>query len=547
MSIKSELTKTALYLRSARKAILGRGGEISPTAGLKDLPSAIYNIPMDTSLVFQTDEEIAHKKIVPANAEEYALLSRVGGMTHKCTNLIPFPYKDGGAGVKTIAGVTFNIGADGSITANGTSTQAFNFNFADNLQLPAGTYTFSIVGVRNGMNVHIYDIDTKTAIASIYDNNVVSFTIAEAKNLRIYLNEYRGNWAVELNIKPMLNIGSTAFPYELYYEGLRDAKVTAVKVNGANLIDLNTSSFGNCSLQEDGSLLSDKQEKRYCSIYTTKLNSLLVENKGKDLTFSLKRPQNNVSNINIIIYGTFSDGASYVEKQSGEEQVTLTIPSTLVNVTRLELRFNNSTTLTDTTSVFSHIMLNWGDIALPYTPYHESINYPLPAEITSLEGYGKGLGEYSNTYDFENGKYRYQVKTITFNGTERWNSAGSRYYLDANGTTLTTPCVGDIGLCSNYNLIPFADRATSPEGNWCIASTGAVQFITNIASISQWKEMLASNPLSITYVIAEPIVEDIPVAFDNFIKVEGGGTIEAVNEHQYDVPSTIKYTVKIGG
>lgn len=45
MSIKSELTKTASYLRSARQAILGRGGEISATAGLKDLSDAINSIP----------------------------------------------------------------------------------------------------------------------------------------------------------------------------------------------------------------------------------------------------------------------------------------------------------------------------------------------------------------------------------------------------------------------------------------------------------------------------------------------------------------------
>lgn len=45
MSIKSELTKTTSYLRETRNAIKARGGQISDTAGLKDLPEAINSIP----------------------------------------------------------------------------------------------------------------------------------------------------------------------------------------------------------------------------------------------------------------------------------------------------------------------------------------------------------------------------------------------------------------------------------------------------------------------------------------------------------------------
>lgn len=47
MSIKSELEKTTEYLRETRQAILDRGGEISTTAGLKDVASGINTIPPD--------------------------------------------------------------------------------------------------------------------------------------------------------------------------------------------------------------------------------------------------------------------------------------------------------------------------------------------------------------------------------------------------------------------------------------------------------------------------------------------------------------------
>lgn len=81
MSILNELEKTKAYLRHARKAILGRGGEISATAGLKDLPGAIFNIPADSSLAYYTDDASAYRKTVPSGVEEYAQLMSVGGMT----------------------------------------------------------------------------------------------------------------------------------------------------------------------------------------------------------------------------------------------------------------------------------------------------------------------------------------------------------------------------------------------------------------------------------------------------------------------------------
>ena len=56
MSIKSEIDKTASYLRNIRSAIKNRGGQISETAGLKDLPAAVNSIPsgsFDNSLLLK--------------------------------------------------------------------------------------------------------------------------------------------------------------------------------------------------------------------------------------------------------------------------------------------------------------------------------------------------------------------------------------------------------------------------------------------------------------------------------------------------------------
>jgi hypothetical protein len=81
--LTTEVEKLEENLRQTRKAILGRGGEISATAGMQDFPSVIFNIPADASLAYYTDDTTAYRKIVPSAAEEYTPIQSVGGMTRK--------------------------------------------------------------------------------------------------------------------------------------------------------------------------------------------------------------------------------------------------------------------------------------------------------------------------------------------------------------------------------------------------------------------------------------------------------------------------------
>jgi hypothetical protein len=66
------------------------------------------------------------------------------------------------------------------------------------------------------------------------------------------------------------------------------------------------------------------------------------------------------------------------------------------------------------------------------------------------------------------------------------------------------------------------------------------------AKLKAWYD--EGDPLTVEYILAEPIVTDITdLLRENFLKVQGGGTITAENEYQYDVPSTINYITKVGG
>lgn len=75
----SEQLKQAL--RDGRNAIIGRGGDINPTAGFRAFPSAIYNIPADNILTTVTCEEVSLGCAVPINTTGYAYIAEFGGIS----------------------------------------------------------------------------------------------------------------------------------------------------------------------------------------------------------------------------------------------------------------------------------------------------------------------------------------------------------------------------------------------------------------------------------------------------------------------------------
>ena len=96
---------------------------------------------------FETDDSIAYRKIVPSASEMYAQVLKVGGMSYKSNNLIPFPYSViGDVGTSTTkAGITCTVGNNREVIFNGTPdvTYAMYFDIAK-VSLRAGTYNLSV-------------------------------------------------------------------------------------------------------------------------------------------------------------------------------------------------------------------------------------------------------------------------------------------------------------------------------------------------------------------------------------------------------------------
>lgn len=133
-------------------------------------------------------------------------------------NLIPYPYAKG---TDTLNGVTFTVNNDGTIIANGTATENAIFVFHNfDFSLSAGTYTIS--GLENGgADTYCLQIsrDNYTESWNLYNGNI-QFNLENTSSMLLQFVVYKGASVNNVVLKPMLNYGSSALPYEPYTQSV---------------------------------------------------------------------------------------------------------------------------------------------------------------------------------------------------------------------------------------------------------------------------------------------------------------------------------------
>ena len=484
------------------------------------------------TLKFTEDSSSAYEKIVPTDAERYAVVNKVGGMTYKSNNKIPYPFN-------TYAienGVTFTANSDGSVTINGKSNGTNNNVFylhktQTPITIKAGTYS-------NGGDIHV----------TLYDNvNSKYYSFEKGKSLvldkdvtgglYIQITSYDTTEYKNFVVHPMLNEGSTALPYEPYFEGLRDTKVTELVSEGANLIPfpyISTSGTYNgvtFTIFKDGSV----QVKGTATAET--YFQLCRIDFGAESCFS-EGTKN----------GLFFKDCSY---NASNKANCITV-------------LNGKTV-----DKIYYPMVNRGTTAAPYKPYRGTIEtFPISAQLRSYleqHGYGRGVEGYEGYIDLDNKVFiPPQSHRVVLDGTENWllaSTASSTGGLKRMQFTLPYTSVFE----SNYKTVPSICNlynVGSGDDTWngvvCASITNGERlhiFDANYQTIETWKAHLAElyangNPLIIEYATAsvpEPIDISAYLTDDNFIEVEGGGVIRAVNDYNHDAPTTISFVSAIGG
>lgn len=351
------------------------------------------------------------------------------------------------------------------------------------------------------------------------------------------------------------NVPQNALPYAevkniggmTYKEGdtLRSAPVTEVESVGVNLLDLDSASFGSCVLDGE-TVRSNINDFYYSALSFYTKSDWILSMRGKPITFSVKETYG--KSISIVILGTRADGSTYQEETSPNRSVTMVVADDFLTVSVLELRINRlNTPYTDTTTVFEELMLYEGSTALPYRPYrHDTL--PIPEAVQALDGYGDGVNESVYNYiDFEAKQFVKRVGKIVLDGSAdeviRIGVSGSEYTLfyvnmGGNYSYSYSPAITNYDL--SYEIAWDADSA-----HFYVSIDSVMFAIPNsmATSLETVRAHLASNPLVVYYELATPVVTDISdlLSEDNFIGVEGSGTITMINQYKYNVPSEIAF------
>lgn len=111
-------------------------------------------------------------------------------------NIIPYPYSSQSG---TYGGISFDVGADGKITANGTTSDSFSFYVISSKLYEAGTYTVSFSGSFSNVTLYVRDMDNAVSLCALYGEGNKTFTIDTQRNIRIYFRQGSAGQTVSVN------------------------------------------------------------------------------------------------------------------------------------------------------------------------------------------------------------------------------------------------------------------------------------------------------------------------------------------------------------
>ena len=513
---------------------VGHGHVIDDVAELQET--------LDAKVLLGTESintDVAYIKEVPSTAAKYATITKIGGMTKKCTNLLNLNTlvvtgnntytKDAEAGRVTVkfTGVHSPLRWRVQVPKNTTLTLGFDsysganatVQISDTLQIPSGSAE---------------TIDGKISLATGKKSVSVNTGKYEELTVSVYIPA-GSDFDVDI-VGLRVNENDSLLPFEPYYEGLRDAKVTAIKSVGANMVK-QPYSFGSQTIQGVTITVNSDNSITFNGTATgdIALNMGQVYLR-KDVSYTI----NGLKNFTEAQALFYVKTGRFFDKLLINSNGAVTKTCLKDGVATLELYIYRGTTINQTV----YPMLNEGTEALPYSPYTE-YTIAIPESVQSLEGYGLGINkDYNNHIDFEGKKFNRVVGKVDLN-TLIWgySEADKRFYTTAIPFKTVANNIKPNLICANYTGVNFNDFYSKPDVDKTISVTGQYLFIRDLSYTDVSTFVSTLKGVSLVYALATPTTEDISdlITDDNLIGVEGGGTLTFENEYGYDVPSEVKF------
>lgn len=200
------------------------------TEAINDLSVRVSNLE-SLSLTYVEDTAISYEKLVPADVGKYALVKRVGGILKKSHNLLNV------ADATAFRSEQVTIDGDVIKIAPASSLYGIQFLNASEIFEVGKTYYFAASPSQSYGGTGFRFIYTDKSTSAIRQSGVL--TVEKEISTLVYYISWGTGFDAETTISNIQAVeGDVDLPYEPYWEGVREAKVTDIESRGADeLID----------------------------------------------------------------------------------------------------------------------------------------------------------------------------------------------------------------------------------------------------------------------------------------------------------------------
>ena len=196
-------------------ATLDENGNVVQVANMANSTAAVYS-GAPVSIAYAGAQRIASitaygETPQGGTVEAPVALTGVDSVQVCGKNMLPNKAK-----TNTVAGITYTVNPDKSVTAKGTATSWSNIVIDADFSLPAGTYTLNSNIQTAGVNLVIGKDTTGKKNIAVSSTASQTFTLSDSIKHCVAYIAVAPDSVVDTTIRPMLNLGSTAMPYEPY-------------------------------------------------------------------------------------------------------------------------------------------------------------------------------------------------------------------------------------------------------------------------------------------------------------------------------------------
>ena len=524
------------------------------------------------------DKEVSYTRVISEYALPNAMLEKVSGMTYKSENILNI---DDFSATKN--GITYTY-SKGHFTIKGTfeSAQQYNqvyFNnatswFNGRTRIEANKTCILCISKPTNRPISM----AQNGIGGTGWIEIGNVTKVFSNTKEIILNcigigtstEEDVGTSVDLEFDIWVNEGTTAKPFNVFYEGLRNTKVSEIISNGANLLKYTT---------ESGT--------------TTQYGVTFVRNGGTITIKGTATESNNIYFNNVIepmpmqqvSWGIFNDktynngemfGLSNEKQPFGYSQLSTLNKTFTPTLSGTEIRgiFIKVISGINYDFTIKPMLVKGETLPTQYKPYKAPITYSIPSQVQALEGYGIGInGDYNNYIDYDRKVFVKVCKVVQLGGSTKLNNnvdthittfggnwgqinSSNGQFLMQDATLWKDMAYIDINnSVGNFKSTFTSDTSDGVQKNVgnriCVFSySGTNRIRITFEGLTTKDEAVAylqNNPVLVIYPLATPIETDISqyLTDDNVIEVEENGTLTFENEHQQNVMNSITYQERI--